>query len=63
MKQSLVSITLPVANGELFLPIAPDSLVTQDHANFEIIILNNQSTDRTREICQQYTSRDALCSG
>ncbi|TSA42283.1 MAG: glycosyltransferase family 2 protein [Betaproteobacteria bacterium] len=59
MKQGLVSIMMPVFNGELFLPLALDCLLAQDYANFEIIILDNQSTDGTRVICQQYASRDS----
>jgi len=54
----LVTIMVPVLNGELFLPLALDSLLAQDYPQFEIVILDNQSTDRTAEICREYECRD-----
>jgi len=59
MKPGLVSIMMPVFNGELFLPLALDCLLAQDYADFELIILDNQSTDGTGRICRQYAARDA----
>ena len=55
----LVTIMVPVLNGELFLPLALDSLLAQDYQHFEIVILDNQSTDRTAEICRAYACRGA----
>lgn len=54
----LVSIGLPVYNGEPFLREAIDSLLSQDYDNFEIVISDNASTDKTEEICQYYEKRD-----
>ena len=54
----LVTIMVPVLNGELFLPLALDSLLAQDYPQFEIVILDNQSTDRTAEICREYGRRE-----
>lgn len=56
--QPLVSIMMPVLNGEYFLPRSLDSLLAQDYPHFEIIILDNLSTDNTPAICQQYTQKD-----
>jgi glycosyltransferase involved in cell wall biosynthesis len=56
---SLVSIGLPVFNGESFLGRALDSLLAQTFANFELIISDNASTDKTEEICKEYTARDS----
>jgi len=50
---------MPVYNGERFLTKALDSLLAQDYGNFELIILDNLSTDRTREICLNYAKKDA----
>ncbi|HEV8430603.1 MAG TPA: glycosyltransferase family 2 protein [Pyrinomonadaceae bacterium] len=55
----LVSIGLPVYNGERDLPRAIDSLLAQDYYNFEIVISDNASTDNTRRICEEYAARDA----
>ena len=55
----LVSIGLPVYNGERDLPRSLDCLLAQDYDNFEIIISDNGSTDSTRRICEEYAARDA----
>jgi len=49
---------VPVRNDELFLPLAMDSLLFQNYPQFEIVILDNQSTDRTAEICREYECCD-----
>lgn len=55
----LVSIGLPVYNGERFLAQALDSLLGQTLGDLEIAISDNASTDRTAEICKEYAARDA----
>src|ERR1041384_1243374 len=50
---------MPVYNGERDLWRALDCLLAQDYDNFEIIISDNASTDRTRQICEDYAARDA----
>jgi glycosyltransferase involved in cell wall biosynthesis len=60
MRQSepLVSIGMPVYNGEPFIRQALDSLLAQDYEHFELIISDNASTDRTQEICLEYAACD-----
>jgi glycosyltransferase involved in cell wall biosynthesis len=53
-----VSIGLPVYNGEKFVAAALDSLLAQTFPDFELIISDNASTDRTSEICREYAGRD-----
>lgn len=53
-----VSIGLPVYNGERYVARAVDSLIAQDFEDFELIISDNASTDRTSEICEDYARRD-----
>jgi glycosyltransferase involved in cell wall biosynthesis len=53
-----VSIGLPVFNGENYLAQALDSILTQTYSDFEVIISDNASTDRTPEICETYVARD-----
>lgn len=55
----LVSIGVAVWNGQAYLETALQSLLDQDYKNLEIIILDNQSTDRTAAICQSLAARDA----
>ena len=54
-----LSIGLPVYNGEALLPQALDHLLVQTFSDFEIIICDNASTDRTAQICRDYSSLDA----
>jgi glycosyltransferase involved in cell wall biosynthesis len=54
-----LTIGLPVYNGENFIQAALDSLLAQTFEDFEIIISDNASTDRTAKICRAYAERDA----
>ena len=54
----LVSVGLPVFNGERYLEQALDSLLRQTFEDFELVISDNGSTDRTPEICRSYAARD-----
>lgn len=54
-----VSIGLPVYNGENYLVEAIESLLAQTYDNFELILSDNGSTDRTPEICRAYAAKDA----
>ncbi|MCK5541095.1 MAG: glycosyltransferase family 2 protein [Desulfobacterales bacterium] len=54
----LVSVGLPVYNGASFINQAVDSLLAQDYKDFELIISDNASTDRTQEICLEYAEQD-----
>ena len=53
-----VSIGLPVHNGEPFLEATLDALLTQTFDDFELIISDNASTDRTGALCCAYAERD-----
>lgn len=53
-----LSIGLPVYNGENYLAAALGSLLDQDFRDFELIIADNASTDRTAEICRVFAADD-----
>jgi len=57
-KKPLVSIGMPVYNGEKLVSQAIDSLLAQDFEDFELIISDNASTDLTGELCKAYAERD-----
>ena len=57
-----VSIGLPVFNGEDYLRQSIDSILAQTYENFELIISDNASTDRTQQICREYAKRDSRIS-
>jgi glycosyltransferase involved in cell wall biosynthesis len=56
MKRSnpLFSIVLPTYNREIFISNTINSILNQTFADFEILIVDNQSTDRTKEIVLNY---------
>lgn len=54
----LVSIGVPVYNGDTYLNECLDSILTQTYQNWECIIVNNQSTDKTLDIAESYSKRD-----
>jgi len=53
-----VSIGLAVYNGDQFLEETLDSFLAQTYPDFELIISDNDSTDRTGEISQAYAAND-----
>jgi glycosyltransferase involved in cell wall biosynthesis len=53
-----VSIGLPVYNGEKYLGEAIGSVLSQTFEDFELLISDNASTDRTEEICKKYADKD-----
>lgn len=53
-----VSIGMPVYNGEKYIEKAIQSILSQTYNNIELIISDNASTDRTREICCYYRRSD-----
>jgi len=53
-----VSIGIPVYNGEAFLDKAIGSVLNQSYENFELILLNDGSTDTTLKIMQYYEKKD-----
>lgn len=57
-KQPLVSVLTPVYNGESHLAECIESVLAQTYQDWEYIIVNNCSTDRTLEIAEHYASRD-----
>jgi glycosyltransferase involved in cell wall biosynthesis len=54
-----VSIGMPVYNAERYLEQALDSILSQTFDDFELVISDNASTDRTEEICKKYAAKDS----
>ena len=52
-----VSVIVPARNEEDYISGCLDSLIKQDYPNFEIILMDDSSEDRTWEIMQKYTAK------
>ncbi len=57
--KKLVSIVLPVYNGEKYIAKSIESVLNQTYSNIELIIVNDCSTDSTLEIVNQYKTKDS----
>jgi len=55
----LVSIGVPVYNGERFLRESLESLLAQDYAPLDIVISDNASEDGSAAICREFAERDS----
>ncbi len=53
-KKPLISIIMPVYNGEKYLRQSIDSILNQTSDNYELLIVNNNSTDNTGKIIEEY---------
>lgn len=59
MKQPLVSVIIPVCNGEKYLRQCLDSVLGQTLKNFEMICVDDGSTDSSPGILESYAQRYA----
>jgi glycosyltransferase involved in cell wall biosynthesis len=55
----LVSVVTPAYNGEAYLRECIESVLAQTYGNWDYVIVNNCSTDRTLEIAREYAARDS----
>jgi glycosyltransferase involved in cell wall biosynthesis len=53
-KSPLVSVIMPVYNGEQFLAPALDSVFAQDYEPFEVVVCDDGSTDGTAQVLERY---------
>ncbi|MBQ9233731.1 MAG: glycosyltransferase [Lachnospiraceae bacterium] len=53
-----ISVVLPIYNGERYLREALESIMNQTFINFELIIVDDASTDKTGKIIQEYLKKD-----
>ena len=53
-----ISVIIPVYNAQEFLPGALESIETQDFADWEVILVDDGSTDGSPALCDSYAQRD-----
>ncbi len=58
IKNPKVSVIIPVYNGEKTLRQCLDSVLNQTYKNYEIIVVDNNSTDRTKEIIKEFQKKE-----
>lgn len=54
----LVSIIIPVYNAAAYLSCCVDSIYTQTYQNFEILLVDDGSTDNSSHLCREYAEKD-----
>ena len=59
MRENQVSIIIPVYNVETYLRQCLDSVLGQIFSNFEVLLVNDGSTDNSGFICQEYARLDS----
>ena len=57
--QPLVSVIMPAYNSEKYIGKSIESVLAQDYQAFELLIIDDGSKDRTKNIAEQYAERDA----
>lgn len=58
MEASKISIIVPVYNAEEHLNCCIDSILNQTYKNFQLILINDGSSDSSGEICNKYSEKD-----
>ncbi|MBN2765942.1 MAG: glycosyltransferase family 2 protein [Paludibacteraceae bacterium] len=59
MDHPLVSVVVPVYNMQLFLAETLDSVLKSTYPNFEVLLVDDGSTDSSADICAQYAKADS----
>jgi teichuronic acid biosynthesis glycosyltransferase TuaG len=57
-REDLVSVIMPAYNCGDFIGITLDSVINQTYQNWEVIVVNDYSTDNTAEVVQAYINKD-----
>lgn len=58
MEKVLITVVVPVYNVEGYLTKCIDSILAQSHSCLELILVDDGSTDRSGQICDEYAERD-----
>lgn len=59
MTNELLSVIVPVYNSERFLDLCLTSILNQSYVNFEVILVNDGSTDDSENICLKFCNLDS----
>ena len=56
--QPMVSIIVPIYNAEQYLRRCVDSILNQEYTEYELLLVNDGSTDASGDICEEYGDQD-----
>lgn len=59
MNKGCVSVVIPVYNVEKYLKECIDSVIRQTYTNWELILIDDGSCDKSGEICDEFSNRDS----
>lgn len=62
MQQPVISVVIPVYNQEKYVGKCIRSVLVQTFQDFEVIIVNDGSTDKSLDICRKYAKKDSRIS-
>ena len=58
MNKALVSIIIPIFNGDAYLRKCLDSILNQNYSDLEVILINDGSSDHSLDVCKEYAETD-----
>ena len=54
----MVSVIVPVYNVEKYLPACIESVINQTYSEWELLLVDDGSTDNSGKICDKYAQKD-----
>ncbi len=61
-REELISVIIPVYNKEKYLCKCLDSVLAQTYGNIEVLLVDDASSDKSRDICDEYAKKDRRIS-
>ncbi|HLT72344.1 MAG TPA: glycosyltransferase family 2 protein, partial [Cyclobacteriaceae bacterium] len=57
--ENLVSVIMPVYNADIYVELAITSVIKQTYANWELLVVDDGSVDKSNEIIEAYANKDS----
>ena len=56
--EKLISVIVPIYNGEKYIEECLESIINQTYKNLQIILIDDGSKDKSGKICDEYAKKD-----